>query len=279
MRSELNDKETLLFLVKECAVKLGIPFLVVGAAARDLLIDLQGQKIPPPSSTLDVDVGCRVSDWTTYNKLYTCLLTQKEMSEDAAMVHRLLFRGRVPLDLLPFGAIGGEGQSITWPERDDWVFTVAGFEEAYQSSVLVSIGGETFPVASFAAIAWLKLAAWHEKRSRTKDLADIWFIIDNYLEFVSEDRIYAEDGIDRDIFDDDQFSAIRAGARLLGRDMARQGGRMARELVSRLMDGHGEPCDALVHAMRTVVPSYVAVSDIIDMFAVLWSEVGMPGGE
>jgi predicted nucleotidyltransferase len=274
MSSELNDKKQLLLLVNKCEGKLGIPFLVVGAAARDLLIEQQDQGGSPPSSTLDVDVACRVSDWTTYNKLYTCLLEQEQMSEDATMVHRLLFRWRVPLDLLPFGAIGGEGQSITWPERDDLAFTVAGFEEAYQSSVSVSIGGETFTVASFAAIAWLKLAAWHDIRSRTKDLADIWFIIDNYLEFVSDDRIYAEDGIDRDIFDDERFSAIRAGSRLLGRDMVRQGGRMARELLGRLMDGHGEPCDALVHAMRTVVPSYVAASNIIDMFAVLWSEVG-----
>lgn len=279
MSSGLNEKEELLLLVHKCAGKLGFQFLVVGAMARDMLIELQDQGISPPSSTLDVDVGCRVSDWAAYEKIYALLLEQEDMSEDVSMVHRLLFRGRIPLDLLPFGAIGGRGHTINWPERDDMVLSIAGFEEAYRSSVSVSIGDQVFSVASFAAIVWLKLAAWYDNRSRTKDLADIWFLVDNYLEFISEDRIYAEDGIDRDVFDDDRFSAIRAGARLLGRDMARQGGSMARYLVSRLMNGHGEPCDALVGAMVTVVPSSVNALEIADIFAVLWSEIQKMSGE
>jgi len=112
-RQELNDKEQLLLLVNKCASKLGISFLVVGAAARDLLIDMQDQKIPLLASTFDVDVGCRVYDWTAYKNLCACLLKQEEMSKDTGMVHRLLFRGRIPLDLLPFGMIAGDGQSIT----------------------------------------------------------------------------------------------------------------------------------------------------------------------
>ncbi|HKK63154.1 MAG TPA: nucleotidyl transferase AbiEii/AbiGii toxin family protein [Bacteroidales bacterium] len=270
---ELTEREELLLCVNNCAQKLNIPFLVIGATARDFLLSHYDKNIASPSSTLDVDIACRVDGWTAYNKLYQCLIKQEEISLDKTMMHRLLFRDKIPLDLLPFGLIGDDNNQVVWPGREDIELSVIGFEDAYISRISIWIADEMFSVACFAALVWLKLSAWCDNKSRTKDLLDIWFIIDNYLELIPEERIYAEDGIDRDIFDDENFSTMRAGARLLGRDIRRKGGVSVRKLFGNIMKQSGEPSDNFVMAMTKVAPSSINSLDIIDMLQVLCVEL------
>jgi predicted nucleotidyltransferase len=50
-----------------------IPFFIVGATARDFIIE-KGHNIKPSRATLDIDIGVRVPDWSQYNKLKESLV-------------------------------------------------------------------------------------------------------------------------------------------------------------------------------------------------------------
>ena len=99
--------------VNEAAGSLGIAFLVVGAAARDMVFEL-GHGLPSRRATLDRDFGFRVSGWDEFEKLKKSLLAIGPFKETRE-VQRLLYRGELRVDILPFGGIAGAGGEIRWP--------------------------------------------------------------------------------------------------------------------------------------------------------------------
>jgi predicted nucleotidyltransferase len=55
--------------VSKVANSLGVPFFIIGAAARDLIL-MNGHNIPTIRATLDIDFGVQVPSWDQYSKLY-----------------------------------------------------------------------------------------------------------------------------------------------------------------------------------------------------------------
>lgn len=55
--------------VSKVANSLGVPFFIIGAAARDLIL-MNGRNIPTIRATLDIDFGVQVLSWDQYSKLY-----------------------------------------------------------------------------------------------------------------------------------------------------------------------------------------------------------------
>ncbi|MCG2741391.1 MAG: hypothetical protein L6300_14335 [Syntrophaceae bacterium] len=68
-----------LSLLKRVADALGIPFFVVGASARDILLK-HCYGIDPPRATRDVDLGVRVADWEKYNRLTDALIATEKFA-------------------------------------------------------------------------------------------------------------------------------------------------------------------------------------------------------
>lgn len=59
--------------IQKITESLGIKFFVVGATARDFILDcLYGVKAP--RMTLDIDFGVEIKDWETYVKIEAGLL-------------------------------------------------------------------------------------------------------------------------------------------------------------------------------------------------------------
>lgn len=54
--------------ISNIAESVEIPFFIVGATARDLILATD-HNIRPFRATLDIDIGVRVPDWIQYNKL------------------------------------------------------------------------------------------------------------------------------------------------------------------------------------------------------------------
>ena len=54
--------------VLRVADSLGIPFFIIGAVARDLIL-MNGHNIPTIRATLDIDFGVQVPSWDQYLKL------------------------------------------------------------------------------------------------------------------------------------------------------------------------------------------------------------------
>ena len=53
---------------------LNIPFFIVGATARDLILKY-GYGVEPLRMTRDIDLGVRVADWEQFNRLTDALIS------------------------------------------------------------------------------------------------------------------------------------------------------------------------------------------------------------
>jgi len=123
--------------LSDVACSLGISFFVVGATARDMILEL-GYGLPSKQATLDKDFGIRVASWDEFKKLKASLLTSGHFNQTKE-VQRLLYRGELLIDILPFGAIADAKGKIRWPPDEDVAMSVAGFEDAYRAALKVRV--------------------------------------------------------------------------------------------------------------------------------------------
>ncbi|MDD2814312.1 MAG: hypothetical protein PHP00_01035 [Thiotrichaceae bacterium] len=185
-----------------------IPYFVVGATARDIILsNVFGCE--HLRKTLDIDIAISICTWNDWERLKIALITggcQK------VSVHRLSLKA-IDIDIIPLGDIAIEGK-IYWPPDQKTVMNIEGFQEAFDRGVVeVTLGnGVKIPVCSIASLALLKLVAWLERgSSNKKDAIDIKAILCNYHYTVGED-IYG-DNIPADTLG---HNLDRMGAYLLG---------------------------------------------------------------
>ena len=123
--------------VDKHAQEMGIPFFVIGATARDILIQ-HAHNIFASRSTVDVDIGVSVSDWNQLQVLKEALIGSG-LFMGSKVMHRLLYKSSFPLDIIPFGKIASEDGSISWPPEHDIEMSIVGFQDCHQHSISVLI--------------------------------------------------------------------------------------------------------------------------------------------
>lgn len=205
---------------KAATQALGIGMFVGGAMARDIMLThVHGQAVR--RATRDVDIGLYIDSWERFAALKDRLTATGAFFEVQGMPHRLhyLRRGGTPLDLIPFGGVAGEDQTITWPPGHDVVLNVAGFREGLDSADLVDLGaGLVVHVCMLASLSVLKLLAWRDRgNENNKDATDFLALAQAYAAAGNTDRLYEEEAglLERASYDPDL-----AGAALLGKDAA-----------------------------------------------------------
>jgi predicted nucleotidyltransferase len=196
-----------------------IPFFIVGATARDLIL-AKGHNIRPFRATLDIDIGVRVSDWSQYNKLKEGLVGTGEFKETREY-QRLIFHDRLNIDLIPFGPIADKMGNIKWPPDEEIVMHIILFEEAFANSQTLRLREDPIleiNVVTLAGLAVMKIISWNDGYpNRRKDASDLALIMGNYTDAGTAERIFNEHS---DLLDSEDFDYVNAGARLLGRDIA-----------------------------------------------------------
>ena len=99
--------------------------------------------------------------------------------------------------------------------------SVAGFEEAYRAALKVRVSASPpldILVVSPAGLTIMKLIAWADRpHERSRDAGDLAHILENYLDVGNLERLLEEH---MDLVEVENFDYVRAGARLLGRDLA-----------------------------------------------------------
>jgi len=197
----------------------GIQFFIIGATARDLILH-HGFGIEARRATKDIDLAVHVASWDEFQALKNNLIRTGQFSE-TKMTQRLMYQESIPVDIVPFGSIKETDGSIAWPPDHDIRMSILGFEDAYGDALTVRIKAEPeldVLVASPTSLAALKLMAWKERApENTKDATDLIFIIQNYLDVGNHERLQDE----HSYLVDEDFDYVRAGARLLGRDIAK----------------------------------------------------------
>src|SRR5262245_3732962 len=205
--------------VADGAAASGVPFFIVGACARDLLLDLY-YGLPPHRATNDIDFGIRVDTWNQFDALLSTLTRTGRYTVDPNRQHRLRSQEGAFIDVVPFGGVeNSTTRDIAWPPDYSTVMSAVGFEEAYRNAVSVRIAPDlVVPVSSLAGLTLMKLIAWKERRN-SKDAKDLKLLLSEYLRAGNVTRL--ESGEHRDLLEDDKFVNVElASARLLGRDLS-----------------------------------------------------------
>lgn len=206
--------------IHDVAFGLGIPFFIVGATARDIILR-HGYGIEPMRATRDIDFAANVETWNEFEQLKQHLVdTQKfEFTRDA---HRLMSHLGLPVDIIPFGAIADSGV-VSWPPEYDMSMSVEGFAECYRNSIEVYIDKNAktgIRIASLEGVALLKLISWNENpHERNKDALDVFIIVKNYIDAGNQDRVFDEA---RDLFEeaeDHDYDTVSAA--FLGRNISK----------------------------------------------------------
>jgi predicted nucleotidyltransferase len=202
--------------VEQACAQTGVEWMLVGALARDIhLVEIAG--IHPLRATNDVDIAVAVESWETFAALKELLIGSRKFvtSKNA---QRLLgvddLDGR-QLDIVPFGVgIRDPGSLIRWPPDAAVVMSVAGFEEAFRSSVEHKIGEQLIRLASVPGLASLKLIAWRDRHHETtKDAVDFALLLRAYEHVLGSNELYV---VHLDVLEDNGFDPRIASAWLLG---------------------------------------------------------------
>ncbi len=205
--------------VSRVADSLGVPFFIIGAAARDLIL-MNGHNIPTIRATLDVDFGVQVPSWDQYLKLKQGLVETGEFTETED-VQRMMFQSSLRIDLIPFGPIADNTSTIKWPPNQEIVMSILGFEESFRHSQTVRLSTNPkldLKIVTLAGLTAMKIISWKDRYpERDRDAIDLALIIQNYTDAGNIERIFDEA---LDLVDSEDFDYVSVGARLLGRDIA-----------------------------------------------------------
>jgi predicted nucleotidyltransferase len=229
---------------------LAVPFIVVGATARDIILE-QCYGVSSIRRTLDIDLAIRIQDWKDYENVSKALLSTGKFIK-ARQAQRFSYK-EVDIDIVPFGPIADADHRIFWPPEHEAVMSTFGFEEAYNSAITVRLSNDPpldLKIPTIAGLAVMKLVSWREKYpERGKDAEDLFFLMKNYETPDIRSRLYESETA---LLKEEGFDTCLAGIRLLGRDMAEMSGpdTLAR-IVDILFEGTSDRMDhALIVQMK-----------------------------
>ncbi|MGC9324483.1 MAG: nucleotidyl transferase AbiEii/AbiGii toxin family protein [Desulfomonilia bacterium] len=222
-----------LSLVSREAARLNIPFFIVGAMARDIVLE-HCYKLPPRRSTRDLDIGVEVAGWEEYEKLTQALISTGKF--ERAREPNALMHGEFKVDIVPFGGVSPDQKTISWPPEHAVVMSILGFKEAYDTSLLIRIHDAPVlevRVPTVPGMALMKIISWSDRYpERPKDAVDLLFLMEHYASAGNEDRLYGEEAR---FMEKEGFDIDLAAIRLLGHDMAIMATEMTRELVKGIL--------------------------------------------
>ena len=196
--------------------KLEIKFFVIGATARDIIMELHGEK--SGRRTQDIDIAIAVDKWEEFETIEKEITQLPNFKKDPKQQQRFLYLEDFQLDIVPYGGITTADDKIFWPPDQSFAMTVLGFEEAEKDLVKVKIDDTLeIDIVSIVGIFILKLVAWKDRHHKgNKDADDMGFILSNYLN-IHEERAATE--YYDEVYEIENFTITKAGAALLGIDI------------------------------------------------------------
>ena len=204
--------------IKNSAENLNMQFFVIGAFARDIIMEYF-HRIKAPRMTMDVDLGIRISSWNQFDSLITKLESSGKFKKTREK-QRIIYKDKVIIDLVPFGNISNKDEKISWPPENEITMSVLGFNEIYNNSAIVRLKNNPLleiKIPTLPGLAVLKLLSWSDNYpDRSKDAEDLFFILVNYEYTGIENKLYESE---LSILESESFDNQAAGIILLGKEM------------------------------------------------------------
>ncbi len=195
-----------------------IRFYIIGATARDIIMNIHGEKAR--RATRDLDLAIAVSDWDQYEAIERGIISIEGFKKDYGQKQRFIYLDAYKIDIIPFGEIMKEDDKIFWPPDESIAMTVLGFSDVQSATKQVTIDDDmVINVASLDGLFILKLIAWIDRcQFHNKDADDIAFILNNYLSINEKNAV---DNYYEEIYLNENFSTNSGGPFLLGVDMGK----------------------------------------------------------
>ncbi len=206
----------ILKVLSEVFEQTGIKFYIIGATARDIMMEIHGE-YSSRRLTYDLDIAIAIEDWSQYKLVEKTLLNHPEITKDKTQRQRFFYENKYDIDIVPFGAIMKNNEKIFWPPDESFAMTVLSFKEVQDHIVSVGIDEDlNVGIASLPGIFILKLVAWRDRGMKNnKDADDLGFILRNFLEI----RIESANEYYEEIYTPD-FTEFRAGGILVGKEIS-----------------------------------------------------------
>lgn len=238
-----------------------ISFFVIGATARDIIMELHDAK--SGRLTYDLDIAITVNDWEQWLSVEQELVKLENFTKDKDQKQRFIYKGKFQLDIVPFGEIMKKEHKIFWPPNEEMAMSVLGFTAANEAALLVRIDDETeIKIATLSGIFILKIIAWKDRHQRNnKDADDIGFILENYLS-IHEERA-ATHYYDA-VYGQEPFKNTMGGAVLLGID------------IKELLENHTETATSILEILNEEIDKKEEsklINQIIETHKSLYYEV------
>lgn len=160
----------------------GISFFVIGATARDIIMELHDEQ--SGRLTYDLDVAITINDWSQWDTVEKEIVSLPNFKKDTAQQQHFIYKDTFVLDIVPFGEIMKQGNKIFWPPDESFAMSVLGFDAVEDASLKINVDEEIeISIASLCGIFILKVFAWKDRYHKdNKDADDIGFVLANYLE-------------------------------------------------------------------------------------------------
>lgn len=199
-----------------CFDKIGLPFYVIGATARDIVLrQLVG--VSSQRRTQDLDIAIAIPDWDKFEEVSSVLIAAG-LEKDKHQRQRF-YLGDYVLDIVPYGGVAKEDDTIRWPPEEDIAMSVKGYNEVLQDTITLDIDGEfEIKVASLHGLFLLKFNAWIDRHYQTdKDAEDMCFILENYFD-ANIERDFSSEKF-TEVFNRDDFDTYLAGGIWIAYDL------------------------------------------------------------
>jgi len=220
--------------IKKVTDSLNISFFIVGALARDIIMEYF-YEIKTPRITMDIDLGIKVSSWNRFEKLINTLEKSRNFKK-LKEKHRILYNNII-IDIVPFGGISGKNERIIWPPENEVTMSVRGFNEVYNYSTLVRLQNNPkleVKISTLPGLAILKLFAWRDNfPNRSKDAEDLLFIMKNYENAGIFEKLYESE---LQLLESEDFDNQVAGIVLLGKEMSKICTNQTSEFLRKIID-------------------------------------------
>ncbi|MEM6698801.1 MAG: nucleotidyl transferase AbiEii/AbiGii toxin family protein [Bacteroidota bacterium] len=212
-----NDNLKALFSALENVLsKGGADFYFLGAFAKDIwnsVFDLPSNRI-----TKDIDIAVFVPNRAQFESVRKALEASKRFEAVRGHDVKFLFDQAIEIDVIPFGGYDVFNDRELKGLASYALLPQGGFRVVYKEG-LEAVNFDNnfqFKVSSLPSIVILKLLAYDNvPEYRTKDLKDIFHILQHYFD-VADEEIYEHH---LDLFDDDNFDTIKVASRVMGRNM------------------------------------------------------------
>lgn len=196
--------------------KRGVKFFVIGATARDIILEINGEQ--SGRRTQDIDIAITINKWEEFEKISEELTELENFSKDKEQKQRFLYLDKFQLDIVPYGGIMDENDKIYWPPDQDFAMNVLGFEEVQKKTISITLDEKIeFEVVSLIGIVLLKIIAWKDRNHKgNKDADDLLFILKNYLN-INLDRAVEQHY--EEVYQIENYTELKASASLIGIDL------------------------------------------------------------